>query len=87
MVASGAEWVKVVRWSKCEEEEEEEGDEEESGEGQYVEVEEFELEPEPGEPEPRLGGTRVCVGRMFGVIALMHAHACMLSNGVLLGRH
>ena len=57
MVASAAEGVEVVRWSKCEEEEE--GDEEESEEGKYVEVEEFELEPEPGEPEPKLGGTRV----------------------------
>jgi hypothetical protein len=25
--------------------------------------------------------------RLFGVIALMHAHACMLSNGVLFERH
>ena len=57
MVASAAEGVEVVWWSKCEEEEE--GNEEESEEGEYVEVEEFELEPEPGEPEPKLGGTRV----------------------------
>jgi hypothetical protein len=30
--------------------------------------------------------THECVGMFADVIALMHAHACMLSNGVLLGR-
>jgi hypothetical protein len=30
----------------------------------------------------------VCVHGVFAdAIALMHAHACMLSTGVLLGRH
>ena len=33
------------------------------------------------------GGGSCAVEQVFGVIALMHARACMLSNGVLLGRH
>ena len=33
------------------------------------------------------GGGSCAVERVFGVIALMHARACMLSNGALLGRH
>ena len=32
-------------------------------------------------------GGSCAVEQVFGVIALMHARACMLSNGVLLGRH
>ena len=33
------------------------------------------------------GGGTCAVEQVFGVIVLMHARACMLSNGVLLGRH
>ena len=34
-----------------------------------------------------VGGGSCAVEQVFGAIALMHARACMLSNGVLLVRH